>query len=482
MKTMALKLYNTLTRKKEIFTPLVENKVGMYVCGVTVYDSCHLGHARAALTFDMISRYLRFAGFDVKYVTNFTDVDDKIIKRANAEHVSSEEISERYITEYKQDMAALGIETPTELPKATEHITEMIDMIQKLISRNVAYAVDGSVFFSVRAFPEYGKLSGKKIEDLEVGARIEVDEAKKDPLDFVLWKPAKSGEPSWDSPWGKGRPGWHIECSAMSCKYLGETFDIHGGGRDISFPHHENEIAQSEGASGKTFARYWLHNGMITMNGEKMSKSLGNVENIQQLVKKYDPEVIRLFVFSNHYRSPLDYTEQNMSDSKSALDRYYETIARVQLSPEASASSSVEAELKTKLADFSKDFAEAMNDDFNTAVVIGKVFELVRMINRFLDEAKGVSAWLKTGVDELQKILSQVLGVFGSNPKQYFAEASRRVHESVDVKKIEDLIAKRQQARANKDFAESDKIRDQLLAMGVELKDLPGGKVEWKVK
>jgi len=465
-----------------VFTPLAANKVGMYVCGVTVYDSCHLGHARAALTFDMISRYLRFTGFDVKYVTNFTDVDDKIIKRANSEHVSSEEISERYIAEYKKDMASLGIEAPTELPKATEHIAEMIAMIQKLISRNVAYAVDGSVFFSVRAFPEYGKLSGKKIEDLEVGARIEVDEAKKDPLDFVLWKPAKPGEPSWASPWGDGRPGWHIECSAMSCKYLGETFDIHGGGRDISFPHHENEIAQSEGASGKPFANYWLHNGMITMNGEKMSKSLGNVENISQLVEKYDPEVIRLFVFSNHYRSPLDYTAQNIGDSKAALDRYYETLARVYLAPEASASSSVEAELQSKLTDFRKDFAEAMNDDFNTAIVIGKVFELVRMINRFLDEAQGVNAWLKTGVDEMQNILSKVLGVFGSNPKQYFEEASRRVHESVDVKKIEELISHRQQARNNKDFAASDKIRDELLSLGVELKDLPGGKVEWKVK
>lgn len=479
---MTIKLYNTLTRKKEVFTPLTPNKVGMYVCGVTVYDSCHLGHARAALTFDMISRYLRFAGFDVKYVTNFTDVDDKIIKRANTEHVSSEEISKRYISEYKQDMASLGIEAPSELPKATEHIAEMIAMIQKLIERKVAYAVDGSVFFSVRAFPEYGKLSGKKIEDLEVGARIDIDEAKKDPLDFVLWKPAKTGEPSWPSPWGDGRPGWHIECSAMSCKYLGETFDIHGGGRDISFPHHENEIAQSEGASGKPFANYWLHNGMITMNGEKMSKSLGNVENISQLVKKYNPEVIRLFVFSNHYRSPLDYTEQNMNDSKSALDRYYETLARVHLASKASGAASVEAELKIRLADFRKDFSEAMDDDFNTAVVIGKVFELVRMINRFLDEAQGGSAWLKSGVDEMQNILGKVLGVFGSNPKDYFEEASRRVHESVDVKKIEELLSQRQEARSNKNFAESDAIRDQLLAMGVELKDLPGGKVEWKLK
>ena len=486
----SLKIYNTLKRGKEVFKPLKAGKVGMYVCGVTVYSSSHLGHARAALSFDMIAKYLLFSGFEVNYVCNYTDVDDKIIARAVEEGVTSQEISERYIKEYEADMAGLSIKPPTVMPKATQHIAEMITMIEKLIAKDMAYEVNGSVFYSVRKFKDYGKLSGKKIDDLESGMRIEVDEEKKDPLDFALWKPAKEGEPAWDSPWGKGRPGWHIECSAMSCKYLGETFDIHGGGRDIQFPHHENEIAQSEGASGKEFSRYWIHNGMIQIDKEKMSKSIGNVANIQDMLSKYDAEEIRLFVFSNHYRSSLDYNSQAMYQARESLDRYYETVARV-LGPVAGSGNElneeggkVALELQEKLIKFEDNFTQAMNDDFNTAQVTGFVFDIVRLTNRYIDISGGSSAWLREGFSKMQHSLGRVLGVFGSNPVSYQKRLSILVQSSkgVDAAEIEGLLAKRAEARSNKDFATSDQIRDQLLAMGVEIKDAPGGKTEWKLK
>ena len=326
---MTLRVYNTLTQKKEAFHALQDKKVKMYVCGITAYDHCHLGHARGAVSFDIVYRFFKVAGFDVTYVRNYTDVDDKIIKRSNEQKISCTELTEKYIAEYQQDMKTLRVLSPTIEPKATEHISEMITMIQSLIQKGLAYEVQGNVYFSVRKFPCYGNLSHKKIDELESGARIEIDETKKDPLDFALWKKAKLGEPNWESPWGTGRPGWHIECSAMSTKYLGETFDIHGGGRDLVFPHHENEIAQASGAHGKEFARYWLHNGFLNIDAEKMSKSLGNFKTIRQVLKEHDWEVVRYFLISSHYRSPLDYTEANLKDAKSALDRFYEMVEKL---------------------------------------------------------------------------------------------------------------------------------------------------------
>ncbi|MCJ7493900.1 MAG: cysteine--tRNA ligase, partial [Deltaproteobacteria bacterium] len=309
---MPLKIYNTLTKKKEEFLPLQKGKVSMYVCGVTVYDRCHIGHARAAVVFDVLFRFLRYRGYEVTYVRNYTDVDDKIIKRANQEGVSCQEIAKRYIQEYEEDMEALGMERPTHEPRATENISQIIDLVKKLVEKGFAYTVDGDVYFSVEKFSSYGKLSGRDLEEMRAGARVEVDERKNNPLDFALWKSSKPGEPEWDSPWGRGRPGWHIECSAMSQRYLGESFDIHGGGQDLIFPHHENEIAQSEAATGKPFVRFWVHNGFVNINHEKMSKSLGNILAIRDLLQDHHPEVLRLFLLSNHYRSPVDFSLQNM--------------------------------------------------------------------------------------------------------------------------------------------------------------------------
>ena len=321
---MPLHIYNTLTKRKEAFKPIVDGEVRMYVCGVTVYDLCHIGHARAAIIFDVVYRYLKYLEYKVTYVRNFTDVDDKIIKRANNEKVSSEEIAERYIKEFYTDMNALGVEIPDCEPKATVHIPEMIEMIKKLIEKGYAYQANGDVFYSVRKFTEYGRLSGKNMDELLSGARVEIDEKKKDPLDFALWKASKPGEPWWESPWGKGRPGWHIECSAMGQKYLGEYFDIHGGGKDLVFPHHENEIAQSHAATGHPPVKYWIHNGFVNINKEKMSKSLGNFFTIKDVLKKFNPEVIRFFLLSSHYRSPIDFSDQNLNEAKINLDRFYD--------------------------------------------------------------------------------------------------------------------------------------------------------------
>jgi cysteinyl-tRNA synthetase len=326
---VSLKIYNTLTKKKEEFAPLRAGQVSMYVCGVTVYDRGHIGHARAAVVFDIIYRFLRSLGFSVTYVRNYTDVDDKIIHRAAREGVSTREIAERYIREYEQDMEDLGVERPTHEPKATENILQIIDLVKKLVDKGFAYAADGDVYFAVEKFPGYGRLSGRDLEEMRAGARVEVDERKRNPLDFALWKASKPGEPEWDSPWGKGRPGWHIECSAMSQRYLGETFDIHGGGKDLIFPHHENEIAQSEAASGKPFVRFWVHNGFVNIDQEKMSKSLGNILAIRDLLKEHHPEALRLFLLSNHYRSPVDFSLQNMAEARISLDRFYSTLQEI---------------------------------------------------------------------------------------------------------------------------------------------------------
>jgi cysteinyl-tRNA synthetase len=491
---MSLEVYNTLTNKKEPFTPLNPPKVGMYVCGITTYDTCHLGHARAAVVFDMIYRHLKHCGFDVNYVRNYTDVDDKIINRSTKEGVACDVISQRYIEEYERDMEALGVLSPNMKPRATEHIGCMIETIQKLIGRGLAYEVGGSVYFSVRKFPSYGKLSGKNIEELEAGARVEVDESKQDPLDFALWKAAKPGEPTWDSPWGPGRPGWHIECSAMSSKYLGQPFDIHGGGRDLIFPHHENEIAQAEGAMGRPFVRYWIHNGFINIDAEKMSKSLGNITSIRHVLSQHDPEAVRLFLLASNYRSPLDYTQKAIAEAAGSLDRFYDTAERLHAIHPGKASSDdagrrPEAqELKASLSTFEERFDAAMDDDFNTARAVGLAFEVVRLANRYLDvagsECSAFAGWVVLKFSEMQHLLGEVLGVFGTDPAHYHERAQRRVQaaKGVDPEAVERLIGERAAARKARDFAAADAIRKQLDELGVEIKDKPDGATEWKLR
>ncbi|MFA4873801.1 MAG: cysteine--tRNA ligase [bacterium] len=490
---MSLFVYNTLTGKKEEFVPLSPPKVGMYVCGITAYDTCHLGHARAAVVFDVVYRHLKRRGFDVTYVRNYTDVDDKIINRAAKENASCTEISERYIKEYELDMASLSVLPPTIAPKATLHIKEMIDTVSALIERGFAYEVNGTVFFSVRKFKEYGKLSGKNIEELESGARVEVDESKKDPLDFALWKAAKPGEPTWNSPWGPGRPGWHIECSAMSTKYLGQPFDIHGGGRDLIFPHHENEIAQAECANEKQFVRYWLHNGFININAEKMSKSLGNITSIREMVARHDPESVRLFLLSSHYRSPLDYTEKAMEEATVSLTRFYDTVARLhEIHPGKAVSDEPDIdegrELKQALMNFEQRFDESMDDDFNTARAIGLIFDAVRLTNRYLDAAEGKSStfagWAVLQFMHLQHVADEALGAFGSDPMAFRRRTQERAHSraGVDPKEVEWLISERKSARAARDFAHADELRKQLSDLGVEIKDRPDGTTEWRLR
>ncbi len=481
---MPLRLYNTLKRTKEIFLPREAGKVRMYVCGVTVYDKCHIGHARANIAFDVIFRYLRYLNFEVTYIRNFTDIDDKIIKRSQELNLPWKELTEKYIAEFESDMSALACLPVTREPKATDHIPEMIELIQTLIQKSKAYEVKGDVFFRVREFAEYGKLSGKNIEDLETGARVEVNEEKADPLDFALWKAAKPGEPSWDSPWGKGRPGWHIECSAMSTKYLGECFDIHGGGRDLIFPHHENEIAQSEGATEKPFVKYWMHNGFVNVNTEKMSKSLGNFFTIQDVLKNYDAEVVRAFLVSVHYRSPVDFSDQNLRDITEALDRYYSTLKRVK-EVIAQGGKSKKQSLSFSF-DLLKSFEDAMNDDFNTAAVWGSVFESIREVNKLLDQSSknaSLPPLLEKYLQDLEKI-SSVLGCLKPDPEAFF----QRLHQEhlstlqIEEKEILRLIEERKQARQNRDFKRSDEIRDQLASQGILLKDRPDGSTEWSVK
>jgi len=490
---MTLKVHNTLTGKKEEFKPLKPPKVGMYCCGITAYDTCHIGHARAAVVFDMIYRYLRHKGFEVTYVRNYTDVDDKIINKANKEGATCTEISERYIKEYEEDMAALGVADPDIKPKATEHIPEMIGTIEQLIERGLAYEVDGDVFFSVRKFKGYGKLSGKNIEELESGARVDVDERKEDPLDFALWKKSKPGEPTWDSPWGPGRPGWHIECSSMSARYLGQPFDIHGGGRDLIFPHHENEIAQAEGATGKEFVRCWLHNGFININAEKMSKSLGNIKSIRDVLKESDPEAVRLFLLSNHYRSPIDFTAKAMDEASASLDRFYEAAERLHgvhpgKATSDKAQTDEERELKESIEGFDARFDESMDDDFNTARAIGLVFEVVRLVNKYLDSSgdhrTAFAGWALLKFVHMQHMVGDVLGVFESEPKAYRIRTQKKKEAAsgVDAAWVDELIAKRAAARKSKDFATADSVRDELAARGVEIKDRPDGTTEWKLK
>ncbi len=467
---MTIRIYNTLGRKKEAFEPVQPGKVRMYVCGPTVYDSSHIGHARSVVVFDVIFRYFAAKGFDVKYIRNFTDVDDKIINKANQLGIESQAVSEKYIKEFYEDMDALNVRRATVEPKATEHIPQIIRIVQTLVDKNMAYAIDGDVYFAVESFKGYGKLSGRKLEDMEAGARVDVDERKRNPFDFALWKSAKPGEPFWDSPWGNGRPGWHIECSAMSETYLGETFDIHGGGKDLIFPHHENEIAQSEGATGKPFAKYWMHNGFVNINQEKMSKSLGNFLMIKDILKSYHPEALRLFLLSNHYRSPIDFTDKAMDEATVALDKIYAVLERTESSSEVS--KSVNGESWDR-------FAEAMDDDFNTAKGIGILFDAVRNINRLLDENSG--DMIETERADILK-MGAILGILSEMPKTYFEKqkASALKKEAVDPAIIDQMIQERTDARKAKNWAKADELRKKLESMNVVLEDRAGGTV-WKM-
>jgi cysteinyl-tRNA synthetase len=494
---MPLKVYNTLSGGKEEFVPLSPGKVGMYVCGVTVYDFSHIGHARANVVFDVISRYLRYLGYDVTYVRNYTDIDDKIINRANGEGVPFNEISERFIREFDRDMGELGLDVPEIQPKATEHIVDIISIISKLMEKGYAYQAGGDVYYCVEKFADYLKLSKRNLDEMQAGARIEVDQRKRHPMDFALWKESKPEEPFWDSPWGKGRPGWHIECSAMSMKYLGETFDIHGGGKDLIFPHHENEIAQSEAATGRPFARYWLHNGFVNINAEKMSKSLGNFFTIREVLEKYDREVLRFFLISAHYRSPLDFSDQNLNEAEAGMERIYSALAGVEVTigkgdgdlnavVDKNMLNSAELELSEKCDSIMERFEEAMNDDFNTALAIANLFDLVRSVNRAISEEGGTSPAgraLFSGVRARMKDIGGVLGLFQSEPDDYLARIkSKKLSGSeMSEEEIERLILERTAARKSKDFKRSDEIRDYLSERNIQLLDGPEG-TTWKVR
>lgn len=466
-----MKLFNTMTRRKEEFVPLEEGKVRMYVCGPTVYNLIHIGNARPMIVFDTVRRYMEYKGYEVNFVSNFTDVDDKIIKKAIEEGVTAEEISRRYIEECKKDMAAMNVKPATTHPLATQEIDGMIEMIQTLIDQGYAYAVsDGTVYFRVKKFKEYGKLSHKNLDDLQSGFRslqVSGEEQKEDPLDFVLWKPKKEGEPYWKSPWCDGRPGWHIECSVMSKKYLGEEIDIHAGGEDLIFPHHENEIAQSECCNGKIFAKYWMHNGFLNIDNRKMSKSLGNFRTVREIAKQYDLQVLRFFMLSAHYRSPLNFSADLMESSKNALERIVEAAERLRDRKNADRRAMTEEEQQLlKEADgFRAKFEEAMDDDFNTADALAAVFELVKFANTHVKEdSTGAFAG---GLLEIMTSLCDVLGLIILKK------------EEVLDKDIEALIQERQAARKAKDFAKADEIRSRLLEMGIELKDTREG-VKWK--
>jgi cysteinyl-tRNA synthetase len=461
----AIKIYNTLAREKQAFVPMQSGKVRMYVCGMTVYDYCHLGHARVMVVFDMVQRWLRASGLDVTYVRNITDIDDKIIKRAVENCESISQLTQRFIDAMDQDAAALGVQKPDHEPRATQYVPQMLSLIEKLERNGLAYkASDGDVNYSVRDFPQYGKLSGKTLDDLRAGERVELNTGKRDPLDFVLWKVSKESEPDevkWDSQWGKGRPGWHIECSAMSCELLGEQFDIHGGGEDLQFPHHENEIAQSEGAHRHTFVNYWMHNGFIRVDNEKMSKSLGNFFTIRDVLKKYDPEVVRFFILRAHYRSPLNYSDTHLDDAKHALARLYTALKEV--APDTQPLDKNEAHAVS--------FADAMNDDFNTPVAIAVLFDLANEVNKTRSPvlARQLTA-LAGEVALLQRVPQEFLQADPASAGQGgYTEEVIAAH-----------IEARTAAKKAKNFAEADRIRAELLNNGIVLEDKPGGITEWR--
>lgn len=494
---MSLKIYNSMTRRKEEFEPLVPGKVGIYVCGITAYDVCHVGHARSAVVFDVVARYFRYRGYEVTYVKNFTDIDDKIIDRSRSEGTSAAAIAARYMQAHDEDMDALGVARPSVAPRATEHISGMIEIIGVLMEKGLAYVADGDVYYAVEKFAPYGKLSGRDPADLLAGARVDVNERKRNPLDFALWKASKEGEPWWDSPWGRGRPGWHIECSTMSQRYLGTTFDIHGGGEDLVFPHHENEIAQSEGATGKPFARYWMHNGFVRIDNEKMSKSLGNIFTIAEMLRSYHPEVVRIFMLQSHYRSPVDFSAASLAEARMGMERFYVALqglnealagagedARNAVDPARLAGR--EKDLAERIALLPERFAEAMDDDFNTARALGYIFDAVRHVNAYLGETKGkVAPEAAAVLARARTVLREtgaVLGLFREDPDEYFRldrgrEAGKR---GIDAAEVERLIAARTAARAAKDWGRADEIRNDLAARGVVLKDSPAG-TTWKI-
>ncbi len=484
---MAIKIFHTATRKKEVFSPVQVGKVGIYVCGITAYDVCHIGHARAAVVFDVVVRHLRSRGYAVTYVKNFTDIDDKIIARAQKEGVSFSEIAERFIELHNEDMAALGVETPTITPKATEHMDDMISLINVLMEKGSAYTVDGDVYFAVSSFKQYGGLSGRILDEMLAGARVDISDKKRNQMDFALWKASKEGEPFWESPWGKGRPGWHIECSAMSRRYLGETFDIHGGGEDLIFPHHENEIAQSQAASGKPLANYWMHNGFVKVNSEKMSKSLGNIFPIRDILKNYHPEVLRLFMLQSHYRSPVDYSTDSLNEARAGLIRCYTTLQQLKeitgtsandaMMPANDKSLNKQKDYINRLNELSEKFDAALDDDFNTAQGLGYVFDVVRLINNFATAERNIMAASKSAVlQEAKKAFEHfglVLGIFHDDPDHFFLadkemESRKR---GLDIMEIENLIKSRQEARIAQDWARADEIRSKLASLHVVLKD-----------
>jgi cysteinyl-tRNA synthetase len=462
-----LKIHNSLTGAREDLVPLRAGKVGMYVCGITVYDYCHIGHARMLVAFDMVARYLRWLGYQLTYVRNITDIDDKIIKRAAENREPIDALTSRFIAAMNEDCAALQMIRPDHEPRATQFLPPMIEMIEKLIAREHAYvAKNGDVMYSVSSFPGYGRLSGKKLKDLRAGARVEVDEAKRDPLDFVLWKAAKAGEPSWDSPWGPGRPGWHIECSAMSTRILGEQFDLHGGGVDLKFPHHENEIAQTCGALDTSFVKIWLHNGFVRIDDEKMSKSLGNFITVREVLKAHHPEAVRYFLLASHYRAPINYSEENVQQARAALDRLYTALRGVR-----PAESVAEGEVEQR-------FREAMNDDFNTP----EAFAVLQTVARELNTAKssGRESDARTLAARLVR-LGGVLGLLQHDAEAWFKQGASSGTAALSDAQIEELIAARVAARGARNWAESDRIRDQLAAAGVLLEDGPKG-TTWRRK
>ncbi len=488
---MTLRIYNTLTRKKEDFIPIDDKKVRMYVCGMTVYSDAHIGHARTYLAFDIVRRYLEYKGYEVLYVQNITDVDDKIISSANERGMDPLEYSRRYTERCLRDLDSLGIRRANIYPKASENVNDMIEMINKILENGYGYTSDGDVYFSVKSFKDYGKLSRQKIKDMVVGARVSPDEKKRDALDFALWKAAKPGEPKWESPWGKGRPGWHIECTTMSAKYLGLPFDIHGGGQDLIFPHHENEIAQAEAATGKEFARYWMHVGLLTINGEKMSKSLGNIITIKEVLKKYNPEVVRFFLASIHYRKPPNYTKEALENAKNAVEkihRLHDILLSFISREDGSSNEYEDNRIISIMKDTRKRFEDAMDDDFNTPQAFAVIFDFIGEINKFLD--KNLNPTIYKKADSLLTELCSILTILQDGEEDIDKDAlisilkkySNKDYNILSGKEIIELLIKiRENARSRKDWKLADSIRSDLLSIGFEIQDSPKGTL-WRKK
>ncbi|MBU0675986.1 MAG: cysteine--tRNA ligase [Proteobacteria bacterium] len=486
---MPISLYNTITRTKEPLTPIEPGHVKLYVCGITAYDYCHIGHARSALVFDMMVRYLRYRGLKVTFVRNFTDIDDKIIKRAAEQETTCTELSERFIRKFHEDMAALNIIQPDLEPKATEHVDEIIRMISLLIERGLAYQEGSDVYYRVNLFEGYGKLSGRQLDEMQAGARITINEAKENPMDFALWKGSKPGEPTWESPWGPGRPGWHIECSAMSRRYLGDTFDIHGGGKDLIFPHHENEIAQSEGATGCCFARHWIHHGFVTIKDEKMSKSLGNFLTIREVLALYPAEALRLLVFSTHYRNPLDYSDASMKDAVTGLERLYNCMDSLSKLPNGTdiSESLIDQATQDRLLSLEDRFLEAMDNDLNTAQGLGLIYDTVKDLNRIRqtlgEKSSDIDITILKECGQTLTRLSGIMGLLNENPTTYLHDQKAEKLEDLEItpEEIQQLIEDRKIARSEKNWGQADEIRDLLLARSIELKDGPEG-TSWHIK